>query len=306
MAVLSDYSRMVKGLLHDRGDKLLQLDDVEIYINRARRDIALRTQCIRILPPISGPLVSLTITTPGSGYTSPTLTISAPDFPSGYTPNPAGLQATGTISQTGGALSGAVLTNPGNGYFQPTVTITDPTGTGGVVTAQTIPLTVTTFGQEVYKFSSFPMPAGVDAPFAVFSIAMIFNGYRYTLVSYPFTDYQTFIRNYPQQYLYVPTLYSQYGQGSFGSLYFYPLPSQVYQFEADCLCLPIDLTSDSDEEALPPPWQDAVAFYAAHLCYLELVSFNNARAMLDLYNERVSRYSMGARPRYLGNSYGRW
>ena len=309
MATLNDYLKMTEGLLHDRGNKLLQLDDLTVYINRARRDIALRTQCIRILPPISGPLVSLTLTAAGNNYTNPTVTITPPDFPSGYQPSPAGLQATAVASfDSNGPITGLTLTNPGAGYFQPFVTITDPTGTGATATAQTIPLNVTSFNQEVYNFSDFPLGnfPGVGPPFTVLDVAMIYNGYRYTLVQYPFSVYQGFVRNYPQQYQYVPTIFSQFGQGAAGSLYMYPLPSQTYQFETDCLCVPIDLESDSDTEALPEPWQDAVAFYAAHLAYLELASFNNARAMFDYYDERVRRYSTGARPRYIANPYGRF
>jgi hypothetical protein len=305
---LSDYTKMVKGMLRDRGDKLLQLDDIEIYVNRARREIALRTQCIRDIPPIAGPITSLIIEYPGSGYTNPVVVITPPDFPRGSKVYPAGAQATGIAQQVAGHLSQASVVFGGDGYFQPQVSIVDPTGTGARVRAETIPLNVTQFNQEIYNFTDFPINtfAGISYPFAVLSIAMIFNGYRYTLSSYPFTVYQGFIRNYPQQYEYVPTIYSQYGQGVGGSLYMYPLPSMVYQFEADCLCLPADMIDDGSYEAIPQPWQDAVPYFAAHLCYIELQNFNAARGMLELYDRQRLTYSSGARPRYLANMYGRY
>ncbi len=308
MALLSDYTKMTKSFLRDRGDKLLSLDDIEVYVNRARRDIALRTQCIRVLPPIAGPIVSIEVTDPGSGYTNPTVLITPPDFSTGKLPYPAGAQATAIAQQVIGEISNISVVFGGDGYFQPTVTINDPTGSGATAVATTIPLNVTQFNQEIYNFADFPVSQfpGVGFPFAVLSLAMIYNGYRYSCIQYPFTAYQGFVRNYPQQYSYVPTIYSQYGQGASGSLYMYPLPSQVYQFETDCLCLPTDMQDDGDFEALPEPWQDAVPYMAAQLCYLELQNFNYARAMMELYNERVRRYSDGARPRYLGNLYGRW
>lgn len=88
-------------------------------------------------------------------------------------------------------------------------------------------------------------------------------------------------------------------------MYLYPLPNSLYQWEVDCLCLPIDLEDDEDFEALPDPWTDAVPFYAAWLSFLELQNYNSARAMYDMYKEVTSRYSSGARPRLLVNIYGR-
>src|SRR5215469_16142089 len=105
MALLSDYTKMVKSFLRDRGDRLLQLDDIEIYVNRARRDIALRTQCIRILPPIAGPITAFRVLFPGFNYTNPVVVVTPPDFPRGVRLYPAGAQATGIAQQAGGHIT---------------------------------------------------------------------------------------------------------------------------------------------------------------------------------------------------------
>ena len=57
----------------------------------------------------------------GTGYTSPTITFSAPAA--------GGVQATGTVTVVGGVITGIVITNSGTGYagLTPTVTLT---GTG--------------------------------------------------------------------------------------------------------------------------------------------------------------------------------
>ena len=60
----------------------------------------------------------------------------------------------------------------------------------------------------------------------------------------------------------------------------YPIPSQNYSFQCDCFCLPIDLATDTDVEALPQPWQDTVPYYAAYLAKLEMQDMNGARGML--------------------------
>ena len=305
--MLYDYLKQTEGFLRDRSQRLLNTEDLVAYINRARRDLALRTQSIRRLPPVSGQILTIQVTASGSGYTAPQVTISGPDFPSGASPFPGGVQAIAVAQQIGGQISDVSLSFGGYGYFQPTATLSDPTGSGATLSCQVSPiLTVNPF-QEIYNFSDFPLDTfpGVKSVFAIFSGSIIFNNFRYMLLNYPWTQYQALLRSYPQQYYYVPTVMSQYGQGISGSMYLYPLPNALYQWEADCLCLPSDLEDDEDFEALPDPWTDAVPYFAAHMSYLELQNFNMARGMLELYQQMTSRYSSGARPRLLVNPYGR-
>ena len=305
--MLFDYLKVTEGLLRDRRQMLLNTDDLRVYINRARRDLALRTQSIRRLPPVSGSILTIQVTAPGFGYTAPQVTISGPDFPSGTQPFPGGAQATAIAQQIGGQISDVSVSFGGYGYFQPTATLSDPTGSGATLSVQVSPiLTVNPF-QEIYNFSDFPLDTfpGVKSVFAIFSGSIIFNNFRYMLLNYPWTQYQALVRSYPQQYYYVPTVFSQYSQGAAGSVYMYPLPNALYQFEADCLCLPSDLEDDEDFESLPSPWDDAVPYFAAHMSYLELQNYNAARGMFELYKEMTSRYSSGARPRLLVNPYGR-
>ena len=66
-------------------------------------------------------MASVTITNPGTGYTSaPTVAFSAPQ-------NAGGTTATGVATITGGVVTGVTITNPGSGYTAPpTVTFTAP------------------------------------------------------------------------------------------------------------------------------------------------------------------------------------
>ena len=70
---------------------------------------------------------------PGSGYTAPTVTLSAPD-------SPGGVQATCTPTVTNGAIVSVQMVIPGSGYLDaPTVTITDADGTGAIAFARLAP-----------------------------------------------------------------------------------------------------------------------------------------------------------------------
>ncbi len=306
MTTLFDYLKDTQNLVHDAKQKLLNPDDLKRYVNRARREVAMRTQCIRRLTPISGAIASFSVVSGGSAYTAPTLIISPPDFPSGTLPSPNGAQASAVAIVSSGSIASVSITSGGAGYFQPVATISDPTGSGAILTPVVSGLNRLNQGQEVYPFSlvdlsTFP---GVASIYMVKSVSIIYANYRYSLPCESFTNYQAFIRNYPFQYQYVPTVCAQFGQGTDGSFYLYPLPSQAYQMEWDSMCLPSDLTSDQSIEALPQPWSEAVCYFAAHFCYLELQSFNAARGMLALFDQFCTRYGSYARSGRAINPYG--
>lgn len=308
--MLFDYLKQVQRFCRDAGQILLEPQDLIGYVNRARREIAGRTQCVRILPNIYGAISTVTVTAPGTGYApGDTFTFSPPDSPSGAPPDPSGRQATGALVVGGGGTIDAInVTDGGAGYFQPTGSITTSTGSGCTFSIQVTGVTQTVANQEVYRFSDIdlsPFP-GVGSIITVRNISVIYSNYRYSLLIYPWTTYESMIRQYPRQYYYVPIMGSQFGQGANGSFYFYPVASQAYQTEWDCGCLPSDLTSDLDPEAIPLPWTDAVPYFAAHLAFLELQNLNAAQYYLQLYEKMTSAYSSYARGTRIINPYGRY
>ncbi len=300
--------KQTQRFLRDSRQEYVDPGDLIEYINRARREIAMRAQCLRVLTPISGSLTQIDVIAGGHGYTAPTVTVTPPDFPSGTLPYPNGLQALANITASGGSITSINLDNGGYGYFQPQVVINDPHGTGATASARISTFNELQQGQEVYPFSLIdlsPFP-GVDSIYMVKSVSLIYANYRYSLPMYSFSTYQAMIRQYPFQYQYVPTFGSQFGQGTSGSFYLYPLPSQAYQMEWDSLCLPSDLLTDQDVEALPRPWTEAVPYFAAHLAFLELQNFNSAMGYLKLFDQYVTRYGTYARPGRVSNPYGRF
>ncbi len=305
--MLFSYMETTQGFLRDRAQKNISPEDLRRYVNRARREIAMRSQCLRVVPPTSGSVETIQVATPGSGYTNPTVIISAPDLPNGKLPYPNGAQATATAQQIGGRISNVSMSFGGDGYAMPTATITDPTGHGATLTVQTSPISTFNPNQERYNFADFPISsqAGIKSVLSVLDVAIVYNNLRFVLIRKSFSDYQAYIRNYPFQYSYVPVVYCQLGDGTTGAILAYPFPSQQYPFEPDCLCIPSDLATDQDFEAIPGPWTEGIPYLAAYYAYLEMQSFNNARFYLEFFEKMTLRYSIYARPRMIVNPYGR-
>ncbi len=306
---LFTYLQQTQRFLRDQRSELWNPADLIDYVNQARREIAMRAQCVRVVPRISGSIGAVTINNGGSLYSAPTLSVSAPDSPAGTLVYPNGAQAVGTVTQIGGVITDIFMDFGGDGYFQPGVQINDPTGSGADLTPVILePILTANFAQEVYNFkdvdlSDFP---GVESIYAVLSVSIIYANTRFSVAIYSFPQYQALIRGYaPGNYYYVPCLGAQYGRGVDGSFYLYPPPSQQLQMEWDCVCLPQDLISDQSEEAIPQPWGDAVPYYAAHLAFLEIGNLNAARAYSEMFDDRVKRFGAYTLPGRAINPYGR-
>lgn len=306
---LNDYLQKVQRFLRDARQQIHNPDDLLTYVNEARRMVAYRAECIRILTPISGPIAGWSVTNPGAGYSAaPTLVVSPPDFPSGRLPFPRGDQAIAIATVQSGTVAAIFSQYGGDGYFQPTLTITDPTGTGATAIPQVAPINVVNQSQEVYPLSgiNFSQNPGVLEAYAVLGITIIYANYRYSLPIYDFETYQAMIRNYPFQYTYVPSFASQYQQGASADFYLYPPPSQTYQTEWDCLVVPLDLLTNQSVDIIPRPWIDAVAFYATHLAFLEQQNYNAAEYYRKMFDDLMPKFGKAARPWRTVNPYGRY
>ena len=307
-----DYITDAQRLLREAKQEMINPADLLVFVNRARREIAMRAMCVRTLTPIAGAIVSASVTSGGSGYVSGSVTVtaSAPDFPSGTGAFPGGKQAVvGTPVVTGGSLASVTMSYGGSGYFNPVASITSPTGTGASVAFQLSPINTLTANQEVYPYSGIDLTQnpGYDSVYFVQSISVIYANYRYSLPVYPFSVYQAYVRQYPFQYTYVPTIASQKNEGTGGSFYVYPLPSQTYQYELDCFCLPSNLTLDNlAPEAIPQPWTDSVAFYTCFMAMMSIQNYNAAKFYQGLFDEFAQRHSNYARRGRMFNPYGRY
>lgn len=268
--MLWTYLQQTQRLLADPNQAIYNIDDLQFYVNEARRKVAAQGQCIRRVSPVSGSILTVDVTNPGSGYTAPVVAITPPDSPSGYLPYPQGAQATAAATVIGGRISNIGVTFGGGGYFQPEVTITDPHGTGATAVATVSPVNQTTIGQEVYRFSDVPMSSfpGISAILSVRGVSIIWSNWEYSVNWVSYSKYNALVRQYVSTFFAPPTMGCQVGQGTDGSIHLYPLADQPYLMQWDTLCLPSDLSSDQDYEAIPDPWRHAIPFYAAHLALL--------------------------------------
>lgn len=311
---LTAYLTAVQNLLGTGGaGNLYNTGTLTTYINTARNQIAAEGECVRAIPPISGPITTITVTSGGSGYGNVTAVIVAPDSPPGFGAFPGGQQASATIvTGAAGTITAVNLLSTGGGYFAPTTTLSQAAtggGTGAVITTIVSGICQTTVNREVYPYSQFnPMVAtsgsGINSIFRINSISMIWGSLRWTLAHVSFGKYQALVRNYTA-YQDVPGVFANFAQGDSGSVYVYPVPNSSYQMEWDAICFPNALATDTDVEAIPKLWQDAVPFLAAYYAFNQAQRASDADRMYKEYERWMHRARQLSTPRSVNNWYGR-
>jgi len=308
MALAAYLTSLQRLLGTGTAQNLYSNTDLTAYINEARTQIALRTQCIRRLTPISGPITSFTVLSGGSGYSTPTVIVAAPDFPSGIPPTPLGAQATATVN-SGTALTTITVQSAGDGYFSPVVTLSG-SGSGARVQAVVSGINVTVVGQETYRFRDINgivalSGSGVQSVYSVHGISLLYASARFTLQKESLGKYQALSRSFAFQFQYVPNIWCQNEQGAFGTVMMYPVPGANYQMEWDTSCLPMPLVTDADVEAIPPPWTDAVKYFAAYLAFSGKQRFADADRMNAEFEKFLKQYRANVSPGGVNNWYGR-
>lgn len=300
--MLTTYIQQTRRLLDDQTNRVYSDQDLTAFINIGRQQIAGEGQCVRFLTPSSNGLASIAVTAGGVGYVAPVVSIAQPD---GVLP---GSQATAIATLSGDAIASVTLVNPGSGYFNaPLVTITDASGSGAAAVATVGYCNQTVLAQETYNFSSvqFPAGSGIGQVLMVRTIALIWGTFRYVVMRMGFSKYQAYVRNYTSAYQYIPAVASQYGQGVSGTLMMFPLPDQIYPMEWDCTCLPIELVTDGDVEAIPDLWTNCVQYYAAHMAFDSRQRFEDAERRFKQYEMFMTRARSFSQGNMVGNFYGR-
>jgi hypothetical protein len=303
------YLQEVQRLLADAECSRFNTFDLISYINHARKQIAAEGQCIRVLPPTSGDITAISVTSAGSGYTSPIVTISQPDSPSGKPPNPMGVQATAVATLSGSQISAVTVLSGGDGYFQPTVTVSGGIGTGAQLSATVAGINTTNVGQDTYYFRDISAmvassASGIGSILGVQGISLVWGNLRYTLLHYGFSRFQAEVRTYTF-YQDIPSVFTQFGQGDSGSIILFPPPNQSLQMEWDCICLPQDLLYDTDVEAIPYPWTAAVKWYACYLAFSEAQKWEERDRAYKEFEKKMKRARAYSQPRAVTNWYGR-
>lgn len=302
---IANYMQRLQRILGDRVFKRFNPYDLLDYINEARGFVAAQGECIRILCPSTAGVSNIAVTAGGSGYTTATVTMTAPTL---------GRTATATATILLGAIDGFVITDPGTGYtVPPSVTITGD-GTGATATATLMPFAQCVAGQEVYQhedFSPIILSSGTGAEriIAIQSIAISWGSMKPTLRNLAWGDFQAYLRAYNVGVQGYSRVWSQYKRGTSGNFYLWPVPSQNSQMDLDCICTPQNLQLDSNAgmEPIPYPYTNAVPYKAAEIAVLGEPDLRDlSDRYLKHYDNRMAFAAVTSSPTLVPDYYSPW
>jgi hypothetical protein len=84
-----------------------------------------------------------------------------------------------------------------------------------------------------------------------------------------------------------PYYWSTFNDGENGEIWLFPVPSQTMQLEMTVACVPNDLNSDDDYDAIPDGFANAIKYGAAHMVYLTQRKFLLAAQMEQMFADRL-------------------
>lgn len=295
--MLNKYLTRTANLLHDSTYQFYKQANLILFINEARGQIAAEGQCIKVLPPSTNSIASISVLTGGNYGGTPTVVITGP-----------GTGATATANMAGSAVNTITVNTPGTTKYDNSTTVTF-TG-GSVVTPATATPVInclnTVNAQEVYTFSAAnafaQLTSGVDKILFVESVAVSWGALKPVLAQWNWNDLQARVRAYPiisGQ----PGIWSQFGQGESGSVYLQPVPTSALPMDWNCVCTPIDLVDDTTVEAIPYPWTDAVPYFAAYLAFMNGRRPEEAKNMFSIYEMTMKRAREQSESSFISDYY---
>lgn len=151
-------------------------------------------------------------------------------------------------------------------------------------------LAVTAAAQQ-YPFTSISLanaPTGCSGVFHVKQASWVLGSGAVYIPARSFTWLNQYYLMNPTPTAGAPSVYAQYGQGEAGTLFFNLLDAD-YTINLDCICVPDNLLTDGDTEALPYPWTDCVAFLGAYFALLSMQRTTDADQMYSRYEQFMSR-----------------
>jgi hypothetical protein len=244
---LNWYLNDTSSLLHDLAFTFTSQQQLVRWINEARRQAAQRSACVRRL--VSGQSAFGASAQPGSAI-------------------PGGVQP--------GALPGS---NPG-AIFNATTNA-----------FMTIP------GVERYPYQGFVNPfltsqyAGIAGVIDTITCAVCWGGSngspRPALAFIPWEELQAYARAYATLVTSYPYWWSVYNDGEAGELWLFPVPSFAMEMELDVFCMPSDLNTDSDYDAIPDGFKNAIKFGAASLAFQSTFRYGQAQLMENRFADRL-------------------
>ena len=248
MASLQFYLEDTSALLHDQSFLFSSQNQLLRWINNSRRTCAKRTGCI--MRHVTGQSAFGASAQPGTF------------IPGGAQP---------------GALPGAVPASSGLAVAG-----------AAVNSLQTIP------GVERYPFTGFFNPyvqashAGVKGIVDVNNCSVNWGGAaRPSLAWLPWEDLQAYARAYATLVTSYPYYWSVANPGESGEIWLFPAPSTTGDIELDAYCVPANLYTDDDYDAIPDGFKDSIKYLAASLAYLTKQQYAQAQVMEGLFMDAI-------------------
>ena len=300
---LTEYINEVREIVKDPFGNFYTTQQIAGWVNKARKEVAKDSQCVRYMPEPLAYLTAITVGAGGSGYTAATVDISGPD---GIGSNL--IQATATANLNAGVVTSITITDPGFGYVaEPTITI-DGDGTGATATATLSPHVTTVIGQQ--KYSHAPADAvlvatvpGIGPVLGIQSLAISWGSMKPTLDRTDFSAMQAYARSWGVQILSWPRIWSEYRRGEGGEFYIWPAATQVSQMELDCYCSVADLSTLQTVDLIREPFDAAVKYYAAYRAYLYSQRTTDAQTMMSLYRMQMQQARETTSPASIPSMY---
>lgn len=103
----------------------------------------------------------------------------------------------------------------------------------------------------------------------------------------PWEDLQAYARAYATLVTSYPYWWSVFNDGEDGEIWLFPVPSFAMEIELDVFCIPNDLNSDSDYDAIPSGFSNAIKYGAAALAYMASRRYGQAQINMDQFTERL-------------------
>ncbi len=144
--------------------------------------------------------------------------------------------------------------------------------------------------QRSYPFGSFTLPgAGVAAVNTLRTLWYNVASGQIWVQTREWEWFSLYYLNNPVPGTGPPAVWSQLGQGQFGTVFVDPVPDLPYICPLDLACAPAALNTDADPEAIPPLWQDAVPYFAAYLAALTIGDKDKSDHFMSLYQMFMER-----------------
>jgi hypothetical protein len=275
---LSYYLSQTQLLLHDTPGTLYSTTDLTSYINSARSQLSLETECVRFNYGYDGiPFVGTF--TAGSNTISVLSLASILDTIQGWTLVGPAYITPGTTVVSSGGTSIVMSTNAlaSSGTPLPQFIISPPNLTSNLVEQYALP-------------TQLSATLGINAGIGVKSITVNWGGAggsnAYMLDYWDWTSFQAYLRFYGQTGLQGnPAVWTRYQN----NILIRPVPTQAYPMQWDTTCSVFDLVDDNSPEAIPYPFTDAVPYYAAYMALLNGQRAGDAQQMKERYEEYIRR-----------------